>query len=832
MIRKQKQAAGQEHGIPDGRAESNGRIKIVTRILDSGLFMDALSCVLLSAGSLMAMLAPTALDGGLYACLILSGVFVLLIVFSSRRWWVLPFMLMASVIVYFAYLIWTNGFSEQFLYWREFARWIMSGAPYTQGVTGAGFLMALQAAAALPAAFVLFVLIRRFFWFPVILLLQAGVFILSYMLVDTDLSAALCLSAAGLIILLPGVYARWITKPGGFSGGNEMQGAPADQKLQIDFRCRSAARGRQHSTEEAPVEKISQELVGQSTRARMQAVAVLAAAIIVPFSMWIVPQDTGHWKSHRLNVWLNDINTLIAGPFGRWPASFSSFHLYQLGLQWEAGRLGGPASLNDDVYLLVFTGRPVLLKGRVLDYYTGSGWTASVPDGDLRLRSPFWSAIRRETFDYDMPTGTGQAALLYEQLTTELEITIIPRATAFTTLFSPENFRGVSFGNHFKSPEAYFNRRSEVYMHSYVARASEYTVRARVWNTGMHGFDELFTQLEEQAPDERRYSGIAGRYTRLPEDLPLSVRRTAEAVTEGIDSPYLKAQAISRWLFENAEYTLEPGVPPEGADFTAHFLETREGYCVYFATAMTVMARCAGLPARYVQGFALEAAPGGRSYQATGKTAHAWSEVYFEGIGWLPVDPLNWNEEDPLNEAAPIIRPDEYIPQGPGQSGQTQTHSQSEGRANTWMPLLLIPALYGLFRWALWVGPRHKTRIWAYESVCRRCPGTRDALDALYYDTLRLLRLRGMTVQPGETLVTFPQRVDRAVRFSGVTLAETAGALMRSHFGGAAPTAREVERACLYHGHLESMTLNQLGKTRYLLGRVLMEIRPAPRNKP
>jgi len=356
----------------------------------------------------------------------------------------------------------------------------------------------------------------------------------------------------------------------------------------------------------------------------------------------------------------------------------------------------------------------------------------------------------------------------------------------------------------------------------------------------MQGFNELFTQLEEQTKNEKRYTDILERYTQLPETLPDNVRYTAADITDGIESPYMKANAISHWLAENNKYTLEPDLPPDGVDFTAFFLDSREGYCVYYASAMTVLARCAGLPARYVQGFALANTPWSSNYQyrATGATAHAWSEVYFEGIGWLTFDPLCWDTDAPLNEtagddesslteSAPAVSqpPMETSPQQP-----VQEEIRNKLRGSTLLILILtgffIPALYSLYRLALRAGPGRIARVWTYDAVCRRIAEPSKQLDALYNDTLKLLALQGVAVEHNETLITFPGRIDRIIVLEGVTLTELAGTMMNSHFGNMPPSGDEIKRACLYHSRLESLTQEVLGKRKYLFRRVIMHSAP------
>ena len=783
---KQEQSDQQEYEIQNGRTEASGRIQLLTRLSGSELFMDALSCLLLSIGSLLALLAPTVMDRGLLVCIMVSVVSVGIMVVVSYRWWILPCAVVAFAAIYLIYHLLLGDIANSFSFWKDFYDWLVSGAPYDKATTNTDFLAVSGIAIMFFVTLLLFVLIRKLFYFPVMFLLQVGTLIVSFVIMDTDLSVAVCFSAAGIILLLPRVYAKRIAKLGGSSA----------ERMDV-------------------------------SRAKMQSVAIPAAIIAVLLALWITPKDTWEWRSHRLNNFVEDVGTLIVGPFNEKPKSSSNFSLYGMGFQSDSGRLGGPAVLSDEQYLSVWAGRPVLLKGKVMDHYNGAGWSAPSPDGDLRLQSPLWSSIKRETFELDKPVGTREAVKLYKKLTSITEVRVRHEKRFLTTLFAPENVQSVSFSNLLKNPEAYFNRRSELYLHVYLPVRGEYTITAKVWNTGMNGFDDLFVQLEQQTKDQKRYSAMVERYTQLPESLPASVRQTAEEITDGIDSPYLKACAISRWLAENAEYTLEPVMPPSGVDFTAYFLETREGYCVYFATAMTVMSRCAGLPARYVQGFALESVPNEGKYKATGRTAHAWSEVYFEGIGWLPMDPLRWNVGDPLNSNMIIEAPTEYAPPpSRGSSSQTAvTVQEEENTVSGWTALLLIPLLGVIFQYALFAGPRHKVKKWTYIAVRRRWRGTAAQLNALYGDMLVLLSLHGLNVLPGETLVAFPERVDRHIIFNDITLSEVAAALMRSHFGGIPLTDGEIKKACLYHRSLESFTLEQLGRIRYLIRRVLKIVR-------
>ena len=784
----------------DVQVETKARTGTPAKILGSELLMDAVSCIPLSAGLLSSILTATELDSSLPACLAVCTVSVAVVTLLSRRWWLFPAIFLALTAVWLPTGILTGRVADNIGYWREFIGWIISGAVYLPYAIDAGFTTLIYILAVFAVTLPMFLMLRRFFFFPVFVLLQTVAVILPAIFTSADLSAAVCLGAAGLVLLLPRVFAKHIEKLGDTVPGKT-----------------------EHS---------------EISRARMQAVAIPAAVFAVLIALWITPADTQSWRSYLLNVWIEDINTLFAGRY-RDPSVISDhFNLAQSGYQTESGGLGGPVTLNDEVYLLVQAPRPVLLKGLVLDYYDGEKWYASRQDGDMRYNSLLWRREKNDRFDLDKPVGTTQARRLFKQLTDEISISITHDKATFNTLFMAGYVSDITPGSQFKGSAVYFNRRSDVFVHGRFPRMAQYTLRTRVWNTQLSDFAELFVQLEEQTRDVKRYAEVSERYTQLPEDLPDNVLNTASEITDGIDSPYMKASAISHWLAGNMEYTLKPETPPDDVDFTAFFLDSREGYCVYYATAMTVLARCVGLPARYVQGFALiDNAQWGSFYQyrATGLSAHAWSEVYFEGIGWLTFDPLSWDVDAPLNGVAgedeqPVNTPrptPSPTPTGDMPDSE-QSSTQKDGNTRSGNAILtvlisglLVLVLYGLYKLALYAGPKRNARLWSYDVVRRFYNEQSKQLDALYNDTLKLLALQGLTVQKDETLVTFPERVDRSIKLDGTTLTSFAGAMMNSHFGNMPPSDEEIMHACRYHSSLETLTLEVLGKRKYLFKRIL-----------
>jgi len=135
---------------------------------------------------------------------------------------------------------------------------------------------------------------------------------------------------------------------------------------------------------------------------------------------------------------------------------------------------------------------------------------------------------------------------------------------------------------------------------------------------------------------DRVYENFLG----LPEDLPQRVRDLAFYLTSDAENDYDRIKAIEEYL-RTFPYTLTPGMPPLDQDFVDYFLfEGQEGYCTYYASAMVVLSRVIGMPARYVEGFVMPPRPSADGYYyVTNLQAHAWPEVYFEGFGWVPFEP-------------------------------------------------------------------------------------------------------------------------------------------------------------------------------------------------
>ncbi|WP_308799505.1 transglutaminaseTgpA domain-containing protein [Agromyces silvae] len=154
---------------------------------------------------------------------------------------------------------------------------------------------------------------------------------------------------------------------------------------------------------------------------------------------------------------------------------------------------------------------------------------------------------------------------------------------------------------------------------------------------------------EQLRAAERPDRDAFASYLALPDERPQIITDTAAAVAGSAASPYDAAVAIQEYLrgprFQySVDAPVEEGYDGGGYDVIASFLDLREGYCVHFASTMAVLARESGIPSRISIGYIAGSATDRRVdnvavVEVDSHDLHAWPELYFEGVGWVPFEP-------------------------------------------------------------------------------------------------------------------------------------------------------------------------------------------------
>ncbi|MFD8148294.1 transglutaminaseTgpA domain-containing protein [Streptomyces sp. NPDC059708] len=133
---------------------------------------------------------------------------------------------------------------------------------------------------------------------------------------------------------------------------------------------------------------------------------------------------------------------------------------------------------------------------------------------------------------------------------------------------------------------------------------------------------------------------VRGEYTKLPDNLPAVVAETARRVTQGAKDDYTRAVKLQDFFAVTGGFRYDTKVSSgTGSQAIARFLEDKEGFCVHFAFSMAAMSRTLGIPARVAVGFTPGEKQSDGTVNVSMRDAHAWPELYFEGVGWTRFEP-------------------------------------------------------------------------------------------------------------------------------------------------------------------------------------------------
>ena len=693
-----------------------------------------------------------------------------------RLW--LPAVLLVTAALFLTIGAWFTGrIEEWFSYWNGFFPWCFSGMAqhpvYSNDVGNTLTYLFLLC----PIVLFYIVCLRRFFSIWILSLIAAAGLIFQGIIRPDELLFPFLLLCAALMICLPRV------------------------RLKSDGRLRA------------------------------QFLAALFVLPILLLSLWIAPAKDGEWTSASVQHLVHDLEDWWEYHWGKLPdlpiASMRGTAWMPLG-----DTLGGDVELDSDTLFTIETNSPFLLRGEILNFYTGSSWQ-DMPDektGNFRMDSLLWQDQRRQAFGLALPSDTSAISFLMGQVTLRIDsrIRCIP---GYRSLMLPYRAESVQYGG--SRSDLYFNTQGETYIDSPPSYSYSYQVKARAWNPYSSDFDSHMLNLETLARNTKDpgFEEAAAANLQIPESLPMWVAGLCSDLTRDAGSPYAKAIALRDYLANTCEYTLTPGEPEPGQDFVASFLQAKKGYCVYYASALTVLCRLAEIPARYVTGYGMIRDAEHDSYKATQATGHAWTEIYLYGIGWIPLDALNQSvfllnsnlpeEEIPVNplpeNPESPEQPEEDVPEPSEETPSLEKQSPS----NPWTLLWIPPVLFCILIF-LYYGMTYYFRRYTLSFVQKRCKSAGDAADYYYRDLLRQLRLFGVQPQGGDTLLSLGQRADRHLPPElDISVSQISQTMNRLRYGELLPSEKDIHTMNTCHERIERHLRKVLGFWGYFFRRFL-----------
>ena len=289
-------------------------------------------------------------------------------------------------------------------------------------------------------------------------------------------------------------------------------------------------------------------------------------------------------------------------------------------------------------------------------------------------------------------------------------------------------------------------------------------------------------------------------YTELPDDWDSDLTQTAEEIVAGQPTPYNRARALQDWFRTNFTYSLDV---PSGHSVNAidDFLDRRSGYCEQFAGTFAAFARAVGLPARVAVGFTTGDRGADGRYRVRGRQAHAWPEVWFDGVGWVIFEPTpGRGAPGAENHTGVPAQQDESRadpstdPASPGATieGGTTASTTPGGSTLPSTPVTTVPpvaaeqpsggsaipgilggVLAAILLWML-------AMPWIVRLVAsRRRADDGDRIVATWNATVRTAALAGVSTRPSDTPVEAARRVSVQSGIDRHELAELASATTR-----------------------------------------------------
>ncbi len=300
--------------------------------------------------------------------------------------------------------------------------------------------------------------------------------------------------------------------------------------------------------------------------------------------------------------------------------------------RYRVGR--GPLEVSEDPVMKVqVDGLPHYFKTSSFATYNGSGWASITPDvqgtvlAERRSMDDYRTEIGPNGGVMGWPEGVPPALPIDATETTTFEIKLIeflpagpmPSPGPIIEVMEPQT--GITFSSTGQALTAGTLRKDAV------LKAVAITPEPTDMEDRESALPDTFQPLRQIYNDTG--------------EIPAQLMARAQEITAGAESDYEKAMMIKRYIEGTCRYNLNAPAVPTDADPVLFFLDrSQEGYCDLFASAMTVLARAAGLPAQYTLGYLVndqEVGPDGYRVVRE-KDYHAWCEIYFEGLGWVKFD--------------------------------------------------------------------------------------------------------------------------------------------------------------------------------------------------
>lgn len=369
------------------------------------------------------------------------------------------------------------------------------------------------------------------------------------------------------------------------------------------------------------------------TRRDLMRGGVIAILMLLMLT-WFAPTASANdrlvslWESPD-NPWL-DMRDTFTRVFNAVEGPAASTPTYYAG---STVAMGGPIFLSDDPVMTVYApaGHRYYWQSKVFDTYLDGRWLAMPDDRD---ESEYGILANERSGVYRLRQN------IQQEFELSMEATQILYA-------APQPFSFSSLPLYY---EVIYTSPGEDYATITSARARNVLTRGQSYGatSSVSIADEASLRRAEQLYPK----WVTDTYLGLPDSISQRTIDLAASLTADQPTVYDKARAVESYLRDTITYNEKVDAPPADAEPVDYVLfDSQEGYCVYYASAMAVMLRSQGIPARLAVGFSQgEYDPETSSYTVLESDAHTWVQVYFTDYGWIDFEPTTARD--------PIVRPE------------------------------------------------------------------------------------------------------------------------------------------------------------------------------
>jgi len=415
----------------------------------------------------------------------------------------------------------------------------------------------------------------------------------------------------------------------------------------------------------------------------------------------------------------------------------------------------------------------IYLGGKTFDTFDGRSWTKTdSTDMDMKNYDVLETVSAIVGYDGDNISDYIKSDYMY------IDYVGVRTSHAFIP------YKAFSYINEYKTFQkggdiSFTGRKQRFYKVRYYRLNMSYEGMIRLASSGYIQGDEELEKAKRlitlEGMSEYTIDGLKSYRKHVKEQYAKPVRVSEEVKEylddnlEGTESDYEKLKCFEK-LLSNYKYSTNPGELPDSVknegDFLEYFLfDSKGGYCTHFATAFVLMARAEGIPARFVQGYSFILDD--KNKEIMSDRAHAWSEAYIEGLGWIVFDPtpgfnrtVGWAVADKSNKADRVYEPDEDYAERYGREALQfdETDITNTDRRVIEPKQLYVPAVMVILFVIVFIIINHIYKEYLYKKM-----SAKEKLLLLQARNMKLLKNLGWQLETGETLEEYGHRLEGKV---------------------------------------------------------------------